>query len=303
MIRKVLHLETTNRCTLKCPACPRTIWQNYLGQPIAKADLDIDHLEHFLDCESSSQIEYFTLCGDYGDTIYYPKLYELIKRFRHKRFRIHTNGSYKTEEWWNNLNSLLSEQDEIIFAIDGLGKENEKYRINSNWDSIETGIDVMRKGPAKVTMKTLLFDFNYKKLDKFQEYADKKGIAWITEKTHRFGDKKNVPKDKEFVNTQEMFKVDYNKKEPMKIVPQCLIAAVVTSDGYFLPCDWIRNPLTFFNSELFLERSKWMDRLKISEINLDDAYEVLHEWIANVIHKGNTGQAEVLCKMKCRANA
>ena len=151
-------------------------------------------------------------------------------------------------------------------------------------------------------MKTLLFDFNYKKMNEFQEYADKKGMEWITEKTHRFGDENLAPKDKEFVNTKEMYKEDYEKKIPMEIVPQCLIAAVVTSDGYFMPCDWIRNPLTFFKSELFLDRERWIDRLKISDINLDDAYAVLHEWIANVIQKGKTGQAEVLCKMKCREN-
>ena len=302
MIRKTLHLETTNRCTLKCPACPRTIWQNYLGQPIAKADLNIDHLEHFLDCDSSDQVENLTLCGDYGDTIYYPKLFELIKRFRHKNFRIHTNGSYKKEEWWHDLNGLLTNQDQIIFAIDGIGKDNEKYRINADWPSIETGIDIMTKGPAKVIMKTLMFDFNYKKLNEFQEYADKKGMEWVTEKTHRFGDKTIVPKDETFVDTKEMYKEDYEKKEPMEIVPQCLTSAVVTSDGYFLPCDWIRNPLTFFKSELYLEKEKWIDRLKISEINLDVAYQVLGEWIQNVIHKGKIGQAEVLCKMKCRAN-
>ena len=44
-----------------------------------------------------------------------------------------------------------------------------------------------------------------------------------------------------------------------------------------------------------------MDRLKIKDITLDKAYEVLAEWIENVKLKGQNGQAEVLCKMKCRA--
>ena len=67
-----------------------------------------------------------------------------------------------------------------------------------------------------------------------------------------------------------------------------------------MPCDWIRNPQTFYKSQLYLSRKKWIDRLKIKDITLDQAYGVLAEWIQNVREKGMAGQAEVLCKMKCR---
>ena len=76
-----LHIETTNRCTLKCPACPRTVWHNLIKRPVPKADLNLDHLKSFLDCESMKEIDQFLLCGDYGDTIYYPRLFEMIKMF------------------------------------------------------------------------------------------------------------------------------------------------------------------------------------------------------------------------------
>ena len=56
-----------------------------------------------------------------------------------------------------------------------------------------------------------------------------------------------------------------------------------------------------YRSELYLRREKWMDRLQIKNITLDDAYLVLEEWMDNVKSKGMAGQAEVLCKMKCRA--
>ena len=227
-----LHIETTNRCTLKCPACPRTVWHNLIKRPVEKADLNLNHLKSFLDCESMKTIKGLLLCGDYGDTIYYPQLFDMIKMFRDKAFYIHTNGSRKSKEWWEELNSLLTKDDLIVFAIDGLGEENLKYRVNADWDSI------------------------------MSEYAN---------------------------------------KDSMEIAPRCLEASVVTSDGYFMPCDWIRNPLTFFRSELYLDKEKWTDRLKISDVTLDQAYGVLAEWIENVKDKGIKGEAEVLCKMKCRA--
>ena len=35
-----LHVETTTRCTLACPACPRTTWHNITKHPVKKEDLD-----------------------------------------------------------------------------------------------------------------------------------------------------------------------------------------------------------------------------------------------------------------------
>ena len=67
-----LHLELTNRCVLECPACPRTQWRDLLKRPIEKKDLDFRELDRFLDCDQGKQITDFTLCGDYGDAIYYP---------------------------------------------------------------------------------------------------------------------------------------------------------------------------------------------------------------------------------------
>ena len=298
--KNYLHIETTNRCTLKCPACPRTVWQNLLGQPIQKADLDLDDFKKFLECESMEKIDTFVLCGDYGDTIYYPHLFKMIKMFREKAIHIHTNGSYKSKEWWTELNELLTEKDVVIFGIDGLGEENKKYRVNADWKGIEIAIDVLSKGPAKLKCQTLIFEFNQEKLDEIKEWAEAKGMEWFSMKTSRFGQKDIMPKDEHLWNKKEMYKKEYALKNPIEIMPRCLEASVVTSDGYFMPCDWIRNPLTFYKSELYLDRKKWIDRLRIKDNTLDTAYNILSEWIENVKMKGKQGQAEILCKMKCR---
>ena len=49
------------------------------------------------------------------------------------------------------------EEDEIIFGIDGIDDENLKYRVNADWDSILTGIDVVTKGPAATAGSILIF--------------------------------------------------------------------------------------------------------------------------------------------------
>jgi|LakMenE18May11ns_1017448.scaffolds.fasta_scaffold9768220_2 MoaA/NifB/PqqE/SkfB family radical SAM enzyme len=299
---KLLHIELTNRCTLECPACPRTVWKNTTKHPIKKADLDIEQLASFLDCPGGKEIEKFILCGDYGDSIYYPKLIEFIKYFRSRKFEIFTNGSLRDENFWIELSNNLTNQDTIIFAIDGLEDTNHLYRKNTNWDSIMLAVDIMSKSPVRVIWKTIVFSFNYDKLGKIQELANLKGAEFVVEKTHRYGEESLVPPD-HLINQQVLYQKEFNKIEPIDIKPRCMSKKVVTSDGYFLPCHWIRSPMTFFKSDLWKHRDIWFDRMSINKINYDQGLDLIKQWSDTVLQKGINGgpNLDVLCKMKCRA--
>ena len=96
-------------------------------------------------------------------------------------------------------------------------------------------------------------------------------------------------------------KKEYNNSDPIEISPRCDKARVLTSDGNFLPCDWIRNPLTYYKSDLYKE-PHWLERLDIRKCNLDEALEVIEEWKAQVKEKGLLGTCSTLCKMKCRSS-
>tara|TARA_B100001123_G_C15340400_1_gene1034600 strand:+ start:4563 stop:5483 length:921 start_codon:yes stop_codon:yes gene_type:complete len=295
-----IHIETTNRCTLECPACPRTTWKQMLGSNLPKQDLDLDELEYFLDCDEGRKIEKFKLCGDYGDTLYYPKLFELIKRFRDRTFKIQTNGSYRNKEWWEELNSLLTDRDEIIFAIDGTQETNHLYRKNADWKSTMIGLDVMSKGPAKTRWQTIIFSFNQNNINDIKQIAESKGAEFFTLRTHRFGKEELRPTDSKLTEEEYMYKQEFNNKDSIDIIPQCHVMKTVTAGGVFMPCDWIRNPRTFYISELWKERTKWIDKLRIKDVKLDEANIIIEQWVQNVIEKGKLGTAEVLCKMKCR---
>lgn len=296
---KTLHIELTTRCTLACPACPRTEWKNLIGKPVNNIDLNYEHLYDFLKCNKGKQINKFILCGDYGDPIYYPKLFDFIEKFRNtKKFQIHTNGSYKNKKWWTELNKLLTKDDIIIFAIDGIKDNNLFYRKNADWNSIMTGIDISTSGPAKIQWQTIIFSFNENDLDQIKKFANSKGCEFFTLKTHRFGDESLKPK---LDNTahQYFFQDQFNEHIPIDISPRCNKTKTISADGHFMPCDWIRNPKTFYKSELFTNK-EWMKNLKISNTNYTKANEIIQKWIDNVIHKGKKGTADVLCKMKCR---
>jgi hypothetical protein len=71
-----------------------------------------------------------------------------------------TNGSYKTKEWWNELNQLLDDHDQVVFGIDGLPDTFTQYRINADWTSIEAGIKALKNSPAKLIWQYIIFSFN-----------------------------------------------------------------------------------------------------------------------------------------------
>lgn len=297
----LLHIESTNRCILECPACPRTTWKEITKRPIIKSDLSIDDFERFMDCDGGEKIEKLLLCGDYGDCIYYPHLFDFIKRFRHKKFDINTNGSRGSREFWLELADLMTEQDTIVFGIDGLEDTNHLYRKNANWSHIMIGLDIMVNSPAKVRWQTIAFSFNQNKLLDIKKFAESKGAEFVAVKTHRYGNDELKPISNLIEKNYEWQEIFSNTKS-IEIEPQCDIAKVVTAEGYFLPCDWIRNPRTFYKSDLWKDRSIWMDRMSIKKINLDQGNELVEKWKQLVIEKGKTGSPKLdhLCKMLCR---
>ena len=298
---QTLHIETTKRCTLECPACARTVWKTFSHTPVPNTDLDYTLLYNFLDCEKGKTVKSFSLCGDYGDTIYYPQLFDFIKDFRQYKFSIYTNGSYRNKEWWTELNSILLPNDTVVFAIDGIGqKQNELYRKNCNWESIMVGINTLKNGPSQLRVDTLNFSFNVDHRDEIEEFANNHNMVWKNKKTHRFGDDSLRPEDKH-VQIEEDFKAEYHKNVSIPITPQCDHSRILTSDGNFLPCDWMRNPLTYYSSDLYKE-PHWVERLDIRKCNLDEALEIIEEWKAQVIEKGLLGTCSTLCKMKCRSS-
>lgn len=302
---KSLHIETTTRCTLACPACPRTSWQNITGRPVIKSDLNIDLLEKFLDCPGGRLFNQFYLCGDYGDTIYYPELLKLIERFRDRvSFSIVTNGSRQSPRFWNQLAEVLTSKDTVCFSIDGLEDTNHLYRVNSDWDSIMQGLDIMTRSLAKVHWKTIVFKHNYKDLDKIKALAESKGCSFHAEKTHRYGNNELIPPE-EFIETNHLFHPDFVSNNNIEIEPRCeSVAKIISADGHLMPCDWLRNPGTFYKSQLWKQKSRWLEKLKIENNTYDQAIEVVRDW-ENVVRQNSliaSPDVDVLCKMLCRKN-
>jgi hypothetical protein len=77
---------------------------------------------------------------------------------------------------------------------------------------------------------------------------------------------------------------------------------VVTADGCLHPCDWMRNPKIFYKSQLWKQKERWLEKLKIKDNTYDQALLIVRDW-ENYVRQNSlagTANVDVLCKMRCR---
>jgi len=184
---RVLHIEPTSRCTLACPHCPRTLSIDN----IKLEDCDIDTTVKLAEGKKK-----FVMCGNHGDPIYHPKFHELISSIRtahpHMSIGMHTNGAFRSIDWWKETASILDHRDNIVFSIDGLPNNNHLYRVNSKWETIENGIKTLVEyNPnIKIIWKWILFKYNQYNIDEgiylarklgFHEFSIVKSVRYESE--------------------------------------------------------------------------------------------------------------------------
>ena len=292
------HIEPTNMCTLKCPRCARTTFnEKFKPKNWDNQNLNLNHLKNFLDINLSNlQIQ---LNGNYGDPIYYPDLLEMIKFFKSNQSRIvlHTNGSYKSQDWWQELVKLLDSNDIINFSLDGIPENFTKYRVNADWASIQQGIEVVVKSPVTVNWKYIIFSYNEDTIDEARHLSQHLGMDnFIINNSDRWENNDWLrPKKYVNINTEEIFSSvthNGNRSEPItlwkeqnqrdiSINPLCKqtnYMHFISAWGYYMPCCWVGDYRFYYKSDFYKNRDLYdISKTTISELlnNLQNYYATL----------------------------
>lgn len=185
------HIEPSSICALQCPRCPRA----EIPESLLNRQLTLDFFQRQIGSDVIQQIKKITFCGNDGDPIYCRELMEIclwIKTVNPEiRLVIITNGSYRSQEWWQAMARILDHRDEIHWSIDGWDQSsNAQYRVNSDWSSIMDGIRSFC-GANNSTYRVwamIAFRFNQDQLDSMQIKAKTLGmdLFQITKST-KFG--------------------------------------------------------------------------------------------------------------------
>ena len=265
------HIELCSKCSLKCPRCSR----QEVPEGLINRDLSLQWFKNNFTGRLLTDVRKLTFCGDDGDPIYAKDFLKILAWFRKNnnkvQFVIVTNGSYKTNKWWEALASILNEKDHIHFSLDGWDQEsNNIYRVNCNWDSIMTGIKAIRQSKAYKTWAAIAFKFNEGKIFHMREMAKKLSFdSFQLTLSTKFGKNysaypkndplqpsdqyvatgrftrthKNLSGKQWHDNCLDIFtKRFYNEDtEYQSIVPLCMIGnkgLYINAEGKFNPCCW-----------------------------------------------------------------
>jgi pyruvate-formate lyase-activating enzyme len=253
------HIETTNICTLKCPRCSRTKFIEQFPGQWKNQQLNLDDLIKFIDIPLTNKK--FELCGDYGDPIYYDRLFELVKWIKENGASIflHTNGSYKTKAWWEELTYYMDHKDCVVFGIDGVPENFTNYRINADWNSIKVGIEVTTK-TVNTVWQYIPFRYNIDYIDKAEQLSKELGFTEfkILQSSRWDGVDDTLRPDKKFIQSDNN-QINFQKKNNGNTIsPKCKITNnehFITSAGFYAPCCYIPNHNFYYKTEFYKNKN------------------------------------------------
>jgi MoaA/NifB/PqqE/SkfB family radical SAM enzyme len=236
------HIEPTNICTLKCSGCARTRFINQWPQHWKNHNLDIDALLKFLDVDLVGKKIY--LCGNYGDSIYHTDFINFISKLKKTGvyITIVTNGSHRTQEWWQQLVNCLDDNDTIQFSIDGIPENFTQYRINADWPSIEAAIKICSAGACNTVWKYIPFAFNQYNIEQAKALANDLGIdSFLLTPSDRFDTQTwhLLPKNTELIHARFSVTEAIKKQNIIpKVDPKCNSGQThfITAAGHYSSC-------------------------------------------------------------------
>ena len=183
---KQVHLEITNNCQASCPMCARNI-QGGLENPLIKLnDWSLDDYMKVMNVELLSQLDGIYFCGNFGDPLLNNDLLDMCAYSTiinpNLNLRIHTNGSLRNSKWWTKLASVLPEQHNVVFALDGLADTHDLYRVGTDYNQILRNASAFINAGGKAEWCFIKFKHNEHEVEQAKEIAKQLGFQKFTVK-------------------------------------------------------------------------------------------------------------------------
>jgi MoaA/NifB/PqqE/SkfB family radical SAM enzyme len=295
------HIELSSNCFLKCPRCIRA--DKLLHDKWVKTELTLPFIKKIFTSEYiKDNVKRILFCGNNGDPIYCKDFLKILKYFKEVKpditLSIVTNGSYKSEEWWFELSQVLNIYDIITFSIDGWDNDsNNLYRINSDYDSIIKGINIIANNSSvHIAWSTILFKFNQDKIKQIEEVAKTNNVHYFQISfSNLFKDKDDPLKpNKEFISNTSYYQktvkqINNNKyrterikrlsdeykkfilEDELKPCKQGEKGLYINSQGILFPCSWIAHPFKKRNNLLWEDSFfiKHKEDLNLNKFSID----------------------------------
>jgi MoaA/NifB/PqqE/SkfB family radical SAM enzyme len=257
-----LHLEISSVCQASCPMCIRNINGGVINDRYLPTTWTFEDYKKMIDEELVKQINALTLCGNLGDPITNDDIGSMVK-YTHDinpnvHLSIHTNGSLRTPTWWQSFARSMTDNHNVVFALDGLKDTLPLYRIGTSFDKIIENAKAFIDAGGNAEWAFIVFKHNQHQIDEarklsqdlgFKTFQIKNSTRFVGEPRVRVVNKNGIhTHDIEPADSAELKYIDadviLNYKE---IVNRAKINCVVKRDksvyidhrGDVYPCCWV----------------------------------------------------------------
>lgn len=190
-IRSV-HLELTTKCQARCPMCPRRINGGLLNPLFELCEIDLETFKEWFPESFIKQLDSLFMCGNLGDPIIAQDCIEIFSYIRETNpnifLRMHTNGSARNSEFWEELARL---NVRTTFGIDGLEDTHKLYRVDTDFNKIIENATTFINNGGIAEWHMLVFKHNQHQTGACQHMADMLGFKkFYIKHTSRFMEQK-----------------------------------------------------------------------------------------------------------------
>lgn len=188
---KSVHIELTDKCQAACPMCARNHSGGAVRSFIKNSEISFEDFKKWFPVTFLANLNNFYSCGNYGDPVFATDCLEIYNYVRQAnptaRLGIHTNGSLRKPEWWAELATVLGNNGEVIFAIDGFKGKHELYRRNTNFDKIIENMVAFIQAGGIARVDSLIFSHNEHDVEELEKFLLGLGVKNVNFKaTTRF---------------------------------------------------------------------------------------------------------------------
>jgi len=309
---RILNIEQTSHCNLKCPQCARTGLDGKLNPNVEWNSMTLDDYKRLLSPSFLKQLEQIFFCGNYGDAVAGFNFFDCVEYLRKYNvpLTIYTNGSLRHTNFWKDLAGILDDKCKVIFAIDGLEDTNSIYRVNSDFNKVIENAKAFINNGGIARWDYLVFEHNHHQVEEAKQLAKDIGFKIFNEKkTKRFIDNENYKSNKgagQFKSIVERYGSWDNYIQQTTIDCKYRNDKILYID-YNLnlwPCCWVGAPLFFEGTKNIqkVQLMKLLDNYKNGFNSLKDhsIKEVLnHRWFANDLVESFTTNKLMTCGRTC----
>lgn len=202
-LKKLPNIETSHRCSLRCPQCTRAKlqlpinsrdYQETKQRIVNGFDLPLNDAEKILDFFDNGVM----LCGSLSDPVHWPYILEFLEFSRkhpYKRIQIHTAAHQKNLDWYKKAFSLSHDNVYWKFGLDGLADTSSIYRIGQDSDLIFSAMLLGKAMEKNILWQFIVFEHNKHQIEQARQIAKAHEIELHLIKTDRKGGGMEVPND------------------------------------------------------------------------------------------------------------